>query len=220
METVVNVPTRIDKACAKASSRYAINGVKISPHTDDGRAWLTATDGHLLAAVPTDIEGDRNPSDYMPASVVPTSGRDRHVTRNGQWQNAKGKFAPIEDNPGNFPPCHDVMPDIDPDSPDTMVIGLDAKLLLNLAQALGSDKVYLIVAKSDLKVKGEKQKYGDPPRYAHTTKPIRVVPGFDDGAEGFGVLMPVSGDSNPAAYYKARRDQYRTDYGKHLSENK
>ena len=84
------VRTRLDLASDTESSRYALSAIQVVPSDEDGKVWLTATDGRILAAVQT--EGVVNQRRLMPIAVVKTTKSQRSqgltVERNGRWEAA------------------------------------------------------------------------------------------------------------------------------------
>lgn len=200
--TTISVRTRIDKAMAKSNSQYAIAGALVRPYGGERfDAWLTATNGHLLACVPVNAKGDLSPADQMPASLVPTVKSGGTITRNGMWLNDRGRYVETDDNPGAFPPTRDVVPEMSDSG--YYAISLNAKLLLDLAQALGGDSVTLIVCP-------DKDAEKDAP---HHRKPIRVLPGGENADnKSFGVLMPRSTTRDVAKDWAERTKQYRKDH--------
>lgn len=204
MKTTVTIPTTIGKVCAKEDGRYALTGVKISPHKDPKLAWLTAVDGRVIACLPTDVTGDRNPPDYIPQAVLPTTRKGAIVTRNSRWENNKGKSTDLDPEAGQFPCCDQVIPDLAAEG--AYSISLNAKLLLALAQALGSDKVTLIIHPRN-----------DGQRTRAQKKAIRVLPVAhenDEDSGGFGIIMPMNTTEGAFHRYINRANRYRADWPK------
>lgn len=162
----ITIPNGIRHCCAREGSRYAIQAVEARPGNEPGEAYLSATDGRVLAVVPTSADDLEKPI-LIPYDVLPTrKDNDVILKENGFFRQVRGgKIVDEGDPDGSFPPTADVVPKGDTFK---LVIGLNAGLLLNLAHAVGEEgTVTLLIGKPN--------------------KPIGVM-----GPEGFGVLMPAN----------------------------
>jgi hypothetical protein len=190
--TQFEVSTHIDRAAAKDTSRYAIKGVLVTPAADSDGVWLTATDGTMMAITREagTVDGERT----APVEVLKKGCKGAiKVSLNGNWQNNQGKYAPHDTEGVKFPPTDEVIPD---DDADRITLALDAKLLLSLAQAIGSrdNKVTLSLKVNDKKI---------------ASRAI-IVTNAENNPRNMGVLMPcipngINTDSIKAAYAQARR---------------
>ena len=201
--TSITVRTRIDLTTARDNSRFAISGVQVRPHADPGMVWLTATDGFKLACVPADATGPRDIPDHMPRGIIPTTKKGGSVVRNGQWQSGK-KFLPLTppDEVTNFPTCSDALPELSATSSGVVTVGINAKLLHDLAASLGSETVYLV-----LDIERDTNKAG-----TGINKAIRVLPAREDAPASLGVLMPIKVLGDPPATWRDRRAAYCADH--------
>ena len=198
--TSITVRTRIDLTTARDNRRFAISGVQVRPHADPGMVWLTATDGFKLACVPADASGPRDIPDHMPRDIIPTTKKGGTVVRNGQWQTGK-KAVPLAspDEVVNFPPCADVLPSL---TASALTVGINARLLHDLAASLGSETVYLV-----LDLENDTNKAG-----TAIKKAIRVLPAGDTAPASIGVLMPIDVSGDPPATWRDRRAAYCADH--------
>ena len=183
-DTIVTIPTRIDKACARENTRFAVNGPQVRK-AKSGATVATATDGHILAAVECEGEAPPEPA-IIPASLLAKRKGGTRLTLNGRASNGQQESGYID---GNFPPAIDVVPG--KWQPDALVLSLNRKLLNHLADAIGAgDKIVLVQDR-----KGSA---------------IRVMGLADEGGpqtSGIGVIMPVNLDDKadyPAAWDAAR----------------
>ena len=185
---VPSFPCAFRSAMADGSSRYAINGVEVrslAPHdatsatdddTDGPAVWLSATDGRILAmrrALGV-IDG---PPVVVPGDIISKKRKRDSVTRNGN--ELIGTSVDTSDPVcGNFPPCADVVPEVDADS--AHVVTLSAQLLYNLARAIADSDTENLRVTLMIPTKGRNAK----------GKPIAVI-----GAHGAGVIMPCNTDA-------------------------
>ena len=198
--STVTLPAGIRHAVAADSSRYAINGVQVRSD-GNGAAFLTATDGRVLAVRRTEGEVGAEPF-IVPGTLLPRRKAGEVVTlKDGQLTGAKSR---VTDEPmaATFPPCADVIPDCAECSKDgkpkyDRVITLSAQLLYNLARAITDGK-----ANDSLRVSLLLP--------VNPSKPFAVLPCGDDSTDSLGVLMPVNnaGRQPFVESYSARRDAY------------
>ncbi len=197
----VSLPESIRWGAAREHSRYAINGCECRSDGNGG-AFLTVTDGRLLAIRKADADlGDAKPF-IIPGGMLPRKKAGDVVTLDSAGK-LSGLKSRITDEPmaAAFPPCHDVLPDPTETTKGgklryDRVLTLSVALLHSLARAICSRdndtlRVTLLLAADG--------------------KPIAVLAAGDDPTESLGVLMPCSGDDREkfASTYTARRDSYR-----------
>lgn len=146
---------------------------------------LVATNGRSLAVIPVEREDGDTDGFISPAALKAArklaKRRDAvSIKANGCLALADGTQLPRTE-PGQFPNYEQVIPKT-PEESHKITLALDAKMLLDLAQALGSDKVKLCITGGD------------------TVQPILVSPleqnrfgaALGKAKEGaFGVLMPI-----------------------------
>lgn len=213
METCnITLRTKISAACAKETSRYAINGycaIAAPTEADPNAGFVYATDGRMLAIAPAEVAGKPitppMPDGSPTFGIIPgeTGGRVGNlVTLNGTIQcrtpGRAGKTTVHDPVEGSFPPVSDVLPK--PDA-ETRWIGISADLLRKLADAIdaGQDGKGWVA----LGIKAP-------------NKPMCVMSldgSSSEGTlgEGFGVLMPIytgNTDESLSAEYRARTDRF------------
>ena len=199
--STVTLPEGIRHAAAKEHSRYAICGVEVRGD-GNGAAFLSATDGRVLAVRRTEGEVSGAEPFIVPGSLLPRRKAGEVVTlRDGQLSGLKSR---ITDEPmaATFPPCADVVPDVAATGKGgkekyARCITLSVTLLHNLARAICDGKDNDTLAVSILLPE-------DP------AKPFAVLPAGDDGTDSIGVLMPINGRNRQGFVesYGARRDSY------------
>ena len=200
--STVSLPEGIRHAAAREHSRYAINGVEVRGD-GNGAAYLTATDGRVLAVRRTDGDINGAPPFIVPYSLLPRRKAGEVVTfKDGQLSGLKSR---ITDEPvgGSFPPCGDVLPDVAATGKGGAVkydrcITLSVSLLHNLARAICDGKDNDALAVSILLPAED------------SCKPFAVLPAGDDGTDSIGVLMPINGRDRQGfvGSYSARRESY------------
>ncbi len=159
--------SKIEKAAARDSSRYAINCV----YLDTAKGRLVATDGSILAIVPCEIADD-DADGLIPLEAIDRArklaiGGIVRAKCNGKAEQSDGSSFQRPDH--RFPDYSGIIPK----EAGSVRVSLNADSLLRLAQALGGKTVTLEI--------------GEP------GTPIRVRPCLD-GIEGaFGLIMPISG---------------------------
>ena len=196
----VHFATRINQAGDKATSRYALGNVHVSPRSAGG-AWLCATDGRIMAVVADDKATCPSPA-LAPLSVVTGATATRPVvaTLNGRWENSKGKAA--DKAAGRFPDVPHCLPEA---LPEFTPLRIDAALLASLAAAITAVGESSLVTLFVPTGRGK----GD-----YVDGAIPVV-----GATGVGVLMPVGTGREweqnarlDATRYNETRQQFVTDF--------
>jgi DNA polymerase III sliding clamp (beta) subunit (PCNA family) len=178
---------KIEKVASKDKTRPALTHVNL--RTDaDGSRWLEATDSYKLIRVPARGATAEDTDGPIPAAVFTAARwaaargleRESSIQANGSvsYELKEGGSASMPRPDGfQFPDCARLVPE-----PSAVVfeVGLNAKLLLELAQGLGSDIVRVSFVGSD---------DGSP----NALKPMIVRPqgGKVADAKSVGVLMPV-----------------------------
>ena len=198
----VTLPEGIRHAVAKETSRYAICGVEVRGD-GNGAAYLSATDGRVLAVRRTEGEVSGAEPFIIPGSLLPRRKAGEVITyRDGQLSGLKSR---ITDDPvgGCFPPCADVVPDVAATSKGgkekyDRCLTLSVSLLHGLARAICDGKANDTLRVSLLLPE-------DP------CKPVAVLPAGDDDTDALGVLMPCNGRKRQGFVetYSDRRDSYR-----------
>lgn len=178
---------KIHKKCLieKAASQDATRSAICQPYLDvtNAKGSLVATDGRILACIPVEIETADDAgfvSDtVLKAARKASAGENATMTLAGQRASIAGSNEMPRANEGQlverFPNWRQVVPAM-PDAP-AFVVSLDAKLLWQLAQAMGTTGVQLV--------------------FTDNSKPIHVIPAYTkDGpfacADARGVIMPIS----------------------------
>lgn len=117
------------------------------PYLDVEQKLLIATNGYSLAAVPVGVdEGDR--SGPIPKAAI-KSARTRKIT--SARIRAKKTLVDVNGGPmyrrgsATFPPWQQVMPSWKEGDERTVTFGIDARLLLSLAQAIGSRRGGVVI---------------------------------------------------------------------------
>lgn len=199
----IEIPTAIGEACDReGSARYALGSVHVSP-IDAGGAWLTATNGRMLAVVKT--AGEADGTALMPAAAArgsEVSGKNTPVASlNGNWTTPRGKLLPPENSGLQFPACDGVLNKefcaglSDALHHDRIVaVTIDAGLLLNLAKSISGRKAERYAVTLLIPAMAE----DGSPRYVHEGG-IAVLPDAASGdyvPDAAGVLMPLNGSSD------------------------
>ncbi len=205
--TWADVPCKFAPALAREATRYAIGAALVTPcRPDDNgaaqRVYITGTDGRKLAVVPA--AGESPAGEVLaPRAVLPGTGKGGRIELADGWNwkcHVTGKFAPREDN-ARFPASVDVLPDAHAvdgtgDTVHTVALGINARLLFELATALGSDKLTLLIPAPDAAADGGV---------------TGAVPVLASESEGFGVIMPLTTGA-PIAALRDRFADRRTTY--------
>jgi hypothetical protein len=183
-------------------------------YLDVEKKRLVATDGHMLVSVPvTDLDKSPGPcpqdeSGFVPTDVIKqarkltpkTFGGDTIVSANGEHVFIGGATAPRPSQKDcHFPPYEQVIPDYREGTPGTVTVALDAKLLLELAKAIGKGGGGAALVKLTFPIPG----YVEPEDSAEllwskaTAERVATADMLDpfvvEGADGaLGILMPSS----------------------------
>jgi hypothetical protein len=164
----VQVPTAIHAAAARPSASGFCAPDTVAVYAAGDGAVLAATDGKMLAVVPTHAPGASGRT-VLPAAVVKSAR-----------PSARKAFPAVIDLDANavpdakFPPVHDVMA---PPMNHRTAVHLNAEMLARLADALGStDGVVTLLIHAD------------------SDKPIVVMPYAEKpgGTGAVGLIMPCS----------------------------
>ncbi len=169
------VPTGHDasQCVQKNQGRFALDSVTLAQR--DGKTFLLATDGHVLAVQPVQCAEPPAKPLLLPSEASKANGKPLTVEVNGEVRITSGKktsVLPLPEQAGRFPALKDLMPAAEALTPRRVII-LDARELANLAKAISVDgHVALFIPEGDRMV----------------SKPIVVV-GMDEN-RGIGLLMP------------------------------
>ena len=133
---------KIELVASSDASRYAIS----EPYLDGDT--LVSTNGIALVALKVERgEGDKD--GYVTADVLKAARRlttkslpEVSIVANGNYTLADGSVLPRK-HEGNFPNWRQVMPRTEGESKPRHVIGLNAKLLWEMAQAMGAEELRL-----------------------------------------------------------------------------
>ena len=177
---------KVEKVASKDRSRPVLAHLFVREGDEPGSGTLEATDSYALVRVPVELdEGDT--AGFVTSATLTEArkgavGGEVELTVNGSVSyrtKEGGEVSATRPEPGKFPDTAQLFPS----ELSTFEVGLNPKLLLGLAEAMGSaDRVKLTFArKSGSSVACD----SDPLR------PILVEPltGGVDGANG--ILMPV-----------------------------
>lgn len=172
---------KIEKAVAtEKSGRYVLQHVHLK--TDpDGSRWLEATDSYKLVRVPAeqaddDADGLIPAAAFVEARKVRTGGSVSSTTDGAVSYTLKaGGTAATRLGEGQFPKSEQLFPVDEP----VFTVGLNARYLLDIAEALGANLDNVVIAFAPDK--------GDP------SKPSALRPMVVTGqqSEGKALLMPV-----------------------------
>jgi DNA polymerase III sliding clamp (beta) subunit (PCNA family) len=162
---------------SKDPSRYNVCNVNLEQ--GDGSPVLVATNGHALAVLP--VMADE--SEFGPITVaaiihgrkVAKSSKlaDTEFKTNGNYSFPDGSSLPLPDpsDVGEFPNWRQVIPDHGK-NPVTLKLGLNPKLLFELAEAIDSPKGVILEFTDDM-------------------SPVRVTGSSAEAVGNFGVIMPM-----------------------------
>jgi hypothetical protein len=164
--------TPIHLVCADDGARPHLS----LPYLDAPRGVIVATNGHALAVVKT-VTSEGDASGYLPVAAIKEAQRARGDLRGELHANGSVKVAATDTEHkrpelGRFPEWERVVPT---GRTAAVRIGLDPRLLLALAKAIGSERCISVTIYAN-----------------HEGKPdpsgvMRVDSGTDDS---YGVIMP------------------------------
>lgn len=170
--------TKIEKACAVDSTRKALE----SPYFDGKKIY--ATNGHILAVVPVDVEGEA--PGYIPVEAIKESRKQKTSHKGMVYCNGSAKVigsgAEYPRNPGEHTFPNAAMAEgfaLQDVAKKSVTIAFSAKLLLDLAQAIGADEFNNgVTLEIPVDEKGQPKESG-----------IKVT--GNRRSVGYGVLMPL-----------------------------
>ena len=156
---------------------------------------LVATNGHILAVVPVvrdeaDTDGPVPAEAFKAARKHPAPGGAAVVIANGDVRVPFAGLSLTRPEAGTFPDWQRVVPT----RAVVFSVGIDARLLLALAQAVGADRGGKASVRLDFVTDLPTDGSGERPERASATDAIRVTPtgAVVDGeaSAAFGLLMP------------------------------
>lgn len=178
--TTIEFDTDMRGVVGKTNSRYAPQHLIVC-HDGNGKAYAIATEGRVLAAVPVQVSGADTPGTYdLSPGILPSRKNDRTVRITDDGEARYGDRVASLDTGNTFPPFRDAIME---DRPITFTIGIDAKLLLALQNAISDDGNGIRLELSE------------------NTRPVRAV-----GNRGIGVIMPVKLQDDESTYIDTARD--------------
>ena len=199
-EVTISIPCPIHKAAnqdAGESSRYA-GSHNVGVFATRRGSLISATDGRMLALVRSEVSGlGQLPRMLLPHAAVKAAKKTKAnptptVMLNGRAEVCGGLSFPMPASPLPFPDVSTVIPGRE-HMQDRLVVSLDPKALLSLAEALGSGgNVSLII---------------DPAG----GKPIAVLPSKSADVESVGLLMPTVGGGNDDREEAIKRLEWSRD---------
>jgi hypothetical protein len=201
--THVRFETKFAKAVDVESTRYALSAAEVIPAGDGKTVYASATDSRQLSVVRCKGETDRRvliPGAMLP-NRKPTTRKPFTVSKNGRWETSDGKFTDRETE-GRFPRVCDVIPEV---STETHIsLTLDVRYLSKIADATGATSLTMLVP---LPVENTYDKTA--PKHC-VTRTVCVLPNSCDGdhADGFGVIMPLTGSDADFAAFNTKREAY------------
>jgi hypothetical protein len=180
-EVTISIPTPVYKAANQDSeecSRYA-GAHNVGVFATRRGSLISATDGRMLAFVQSEVSGlGQIPRMLLPHAAVKAAKKTKAnpsptVMLNGRAEVCGGASFPMPASPLPFPDVSTVIPRRE-HMQDRIVVSLDPKALLSLAEALGSTTSVSLVV--------------DPAG----GKPIAVLPS-PTAPKSIGLLMPTVG---------------------------
>ena len=123
----------------KCASRDKMRTAITEPYLKGGYLW--ATDSYSLTRIPVEVE-DGDVDGFVTADALKmarkASGKNRPAIIGANGSQTVGEVTMPRPELGEFPNTEQLIPS---DDREEIVIGLNPKLLLNIAQALGADTV-------------------------------------------------------------------------------
>lgn len=190
----MKLPTaKIEGVVQQDASRQSLAGV----YVDQSGAWLVASDGKCLAAVPVDpedvrgsgLEGKILPVESLKAARRQTKQPEIHMAEG--HCTSSGKLGTVAHPPidATFPDWHAIVAPITEEEAD-LVVALNADILLRLARALQGQNEAPVV-----KLYLRKSKRG---RVVEKAIGVAVYhPEAAGGLEAYGVIMPCAPPPDP-----------------------
>ena len=167
--------SKLEKVISKDSSRPALAAAYLRIESD-GSAFLEATTSYVLATIPVTID-ETDVAGFVPAEALAAARKAKQgeLACNGSVTAPRGDSYPRYD--GQFPDSSRLYPE----APPTFTVGINARFLYDIAQALGSDIVVL--------------RFQGDAAGANPLKAIIVEPANGTGVSGArGLAMPVRVD--------------------------
>ncbi len=147
------------------------------PYLDVKEGRLFATDGAMLVSLPVETDVDER-SRYIAAPLCKVARQlgDKLALAEivGDEIRPSGVLWPLEDMGKKFPPVTEVIPKFRPGDPGTITIGIDARRLRKLADAIGAEGQVWITKELDPSA---------------TNGPVLVT--LEGDVDEFAVLMPL-----------------------------
>ena len=202
MSSKITFETRIDKAVAtdRHNNGYALSGALLTPATEPGKVWVSATNSKMLAAVKSD--GHADAPHIIPASALPhktPTGKYKPTaetnTDTGHWIK-DGNVMAGADVEGRFPPLGGCMPEnvADDTAYHPAVYCVDIDMLRDLLEAIAP-----------------KDNPHGPARGVCIKIPVSPnKPWVIASDNGVGVIMPVT-PAHDTAHFAALIKAYRDD---------
>lgn len=183
---IVDSKCKMEKLCDE--NRGALQYLKLEtyPNTDKPPK-LISCNGHALACLT--VEADPAEAGFVPVKAIQAARKidkrgDLNITLNGACVFSDNSTMPRPkegvDNDGRYPDWQKVVPD----KPVTVRLGINAKLLFTLSEALGAHNNYVTLELTAEKIEGE----GTPSQIGAMY--VRVP----NQHNRFGVIMPVRVD--------------------------
>lgn len=176
----INADSKIEGIVSKDVTRPMLNHV----HLDVEKKLAVATDGHRLVVVPVQLDAhDVTGPVGVDAIKMARKLKSKHaheltIVANGACQIEGGPTFPRPTLDGaKFPPWEQIVPDFKCGDKGTVTVGLNARYLREIADALGSDGAVRITIRLP---EDEKDRHG-------ILDPMRVEGGCLDA---YAVLMP------------------------------
>jgi DNA polymerase III sliding clamp (beta) subunit (PCNA family) len=149
---IVHKSAKVEKAASKDSTRPVLQHLYLRAGKDAGEGTLEATDSYMLVRVPVTME-DGDTEGFLPASALTEARKaaDRytsevHVGANGSIEYGTkdgGTVTLARPEPGKFPDTAQLFPG----ELSTFEVGVNPKLLLAAAEAMGCETIRLSFAR-------------------------------------------------------------------------
>jgi hypothetical protein len=170
---------KLEKVTEPSGTRGTLEHIRLDIVND--QAKLIACNGHAMAVL--NVEADKSEVGYLPVKALQAARKlvkrgDVNIQLNGACELSDGSVLPRpKEDEGQYPDWQKVTPD----KPVTLRLGINAKLLHDLSDALGAHNNYVSIELTA--APGERSQIG--PMYVRAT-----------GVDGFGVIMPVRVDTD------------------------
>lgn len=199
----ISLRTKLEKLVSKDPSRPVLTHLylRIVGEGGDRRGFLEGTDSYKLGRVPVELE-EGDTEGFIPAEVIGAARKAKadSIRANGSLElETFGKV--IASFPRTFEgtfPNTDQLLDVTPARINgaRWTIGLNPKLLLELAEGMGAETVTLEFANTKTYSRGsDPAETPDPsPLRPIMVRPLGMVRGCEDNHEAVGLLMPIRHD--------------------------